>query len=74
MKVIYPALFLVIIWGYLGSYSGKLCLYDEEKTNPIRIFPYSITIFPQKDQTMLNDGIPYESKEEFSRLIEDFLS
>jgi len=67
-------LFLLAILGYLGSYGGKLCIYKERRAKPICIFPYSVTIFPQTDQAMLEEGIPYQNAEEFSRLMEDYLS
>jgi hypothetical protein len=63
-----------MVLGHFGSYSDKICVYSKNKTAPAWLFPYSITIFPQNDQDMLSIGIPYHNKEEFNRLMEDFLS
>lgn len=74
LKHINLSLVLLVIIGYLGSYGGKLCIYNKSKIQPIYIFPYSVSIFPKNDQAMLDHGIPYQNEEEFSRLMEDFLS
>ena len=74
MKPFRSVLLLVAILGFLGSYGGKLCIYKERGANPAWVFPYSVTIFPQTDQAMLEEGIPYQNVEEFSRLMEDYLS
>ena len=74
MKRINLSLVLLVIIGYLGSYGGKLCIYDKTKIQPIYVLPYSVSIFPKNDQAMLDDGIPYQNEKEFSRLMEDFLS
>lgn len=74
MKKLGSTLLLVAILGYLGSYNGKLCMFNESKTKPVCIFPYSVAIFPLNDQAMLYKGIPYGNREELNRLMEDFLS
>ena len=65
---------LLVIWGYLGTFHNKLCIYQAPDTDPVRIFPYSVNIFPQNDQDMLKEGIPYRNEAEFHKLLEDFLS
>ena len=65
---------ILAIWGYLGSFQNKLCIYHNLDADPVRIFPYSVSIFPQNDQDMLAEGIPYRNEVEFNKLLEDFLS
>ena len=67
-------LFLVMVLGYLGSYGGKLCIYNKENGSPVQIFPYSITIFTETDQGLLAKGIPYTNIEELDELIADYMS
>lgn len=74
MNRIGSVILLLTILGYLGTYGGKLCIYNECKTEPIQVFPYSVTIFPKNDQTMLSNGIPYQNYEELQKLMEDYLS
>ena len=74
MKRIRLLLLLLIVIGYLGSYNGKLCIYNKDKSHPIWVLPYSVSIFPKNDQAMLDRGIPYQNIEEFNKLMEDYLS
>lgn len=74
MRKYHAVLLLAVILGYLGSYGGKLCIYNAKQTAPYYIFPYSVAIYPESDQSMLEKGIAYENLEELNRLIADYMS
>lgn len=59
---------------YLGIHNGYLALYDSAVSGPLLILPYHAHLYPLKDQQALQNGIVYDSPEELSRLLEDFLS
>ena len=63
---------LLLLLGYLGLHKGYLALFEEGK--PVMILPYKALMYSQEDQQALQKGIPYESEEELTRLLEDFLS
>ena len=66
--------FILVIIGYLGIHNGYLALYDAEQTSPLLILPYRSELYPQEDQNALQKGIPYQTQDELTRLLEDFLS
>lgn len=74
MKQLSFVVLLLTVWGYFGIFNNKLCIYYEPGAEPVRIFPYSVSIFPQNDQDMLTEGIPYCNEMEYHKLLEDFLS
>ena len=59
---------------YLGIHNGYLALFDSSQAQPVMILPYKAQLYPEKDQDALRKGIIYESPEELTRLLEDFLS
>ena len=59
---------------YLGLHNGYLAIFDDESNDPLMVFPYQGKNYPAKDQIALNQGIPYQTQEELSNLLEDFLS
>ena len=59
---------------YLGIHNGYLALFDEGQPQPLMVLPYRAEIYPQEDQKALQQGIRYESQQELSQLLEDFLS
>ena len=63
-----------ILCCYLGVHQGHLALWKHPGLQPERVFPYSISLFPAKDQTALENGIPFSSASELSGLLEDYLS
>ena len=64
----------VILCCYLGVHQGHLALWKQPGLQPERVFPYSIGLFPIKDQTALEKGIPFSSPSELTGLLEDYLS
>lgn len=58
----------------LGICKGKLALIAESDGQPVEIYPLFAAMLPAADQKSLTEGIPVRSREELSRLLEDFLS
>ena len=65
---------LLVAMGYLGLHNGYLALFDTQQAQPLMVLPYRAEIFPIEDQKALQSGIPYQTQEELTRLLEDFLS
>lgn len=65
---------LILLMGYLGLHNGYLALFEDGSSEPSLILPYKAELYPQADQEALKQGIPYETQEELTRLLEDFLS
>ena len=40
---------------YLGSYSGGLALWQDGQSDPVRIYPYSASVYTKIDQNMLEN-------------------
>ena len=59
---------------YLGLQNGYLCLWHENCKDPVRVYPYHISLYPQTDKELLEKGITITSEAEFSKRIEDYLS
>ena len=69
------ALFLALVFGFLlGIYEGKVALWVGDDPQPFKVFPYSASILPENDRQKLEEGIRVESREDLSRLLEDYLS
>ena len=74
MKKYYLFCTTAILCCYLGVYRGHLALWQQPGLQPERVFPYRADLFPDKDQTDLENGIPFSSEAELNRLLEDYLS
>ena len=65
----------LLIFGFLlGVQKGYVALWEDGKSDPIRVFPYAVSNLPLKDQQALEAGIHLNSKLELIKLIEDYLS
>ena len=66
---------LILLFGYtLGVYRGYIALLKEPDSQPIRVFPYSVTSLPPADQKALSQGIRTDSYTDLLQLLEDYLS
>ena len=59
---------------YLGIHNGYLALFDSAQPAPVLILPYKEQLYPESDRNALRQGIIYNTPEELTRLLEDFLS
>lgn len=67
-------LLLFLLACYLGIHNGHLALFDEGSDDPLLILPHRAEMYSQADQQKLARGIYYESPQELTRILEDFLS
>lgn len=65
----------IVLFGFLlGIYEGKIALWQDNKEDPVQVFPYQASMLPEADQQMLRRGIHVDSIRELYRLIEDYFS
>ncbi len=66
---------LLLVWAFtLGCRDGYIALWKDGSSEPIRVFPYSVSSLPRADQEALCRGIRIGSEAELVRLLEDYLS
>lgn len=59
---------------YLGVSNGYLAIYESKGAQPLQILPYPVSAYPQADQNALARGIPFDTREQLNKLLEDFTS
>lgn len=65
---------LLLAGMFLGTYQGRLALWDNNRPEPLTVYPRLISMLPESDQLRLQEGIPIENKSRLHRLLEDYLS
>jgi len=58
----------------LSVYKGKIALWKKGEAHPVKVFPYSASMLPEKDRALLEKGIEFQSLEELTKFAEDYLS
>ncbi len=64
-------LLLLLILGYLGLSGEHLALFEN---NQVKTLPYPAALFSREDLAALKRGLPYNTPQERSALLEDFTS
>ena len=65
----------VLLAGYLlGIRGGHVALWKRDDPKPLRIFPWSATMMPQKIRSALEQGIYVDEDSDIGRLIQDMIS
>ena len=65
----------VLLFGFLlGVYEGNVAVWMDGKKDPVRVFPYSVTLLPKQDQKRLEKGLHFNSIGELKDFITDYLS
>ena len=68
-------IYCILCLGYLlGVYRGQIALWKEPDPQPIRIFPYSVSMLPEEDRATLEKGIRADSIMQLTRQLEDYLT
>lgn len=68
-------LYCITAVGFLlGIHNGRIALWEDGKEKPIKVFPYSAAMLPEKDQSALKEGIRFDSKQDLLERMEDYLS
>ncbi len=70
-RLYYFSLFLGFILGIRG---GFIALWPADQPEKAEIFPYSAASLPDADYQALQRGIPIDSREELTEILEDYLS
>lgn len=66
---------LILVFTFiLGCRNGYIALWQDGSSDPVRIFPYSVSSLPQADQDALHRGIRITSETDLVKLLEDYLS
>lgn len=66
---------LLLAFGFLlGVKNGCIALYRQGQSQPVRVFPYPVRLFPEQDQQALEKGISISDTAQLERLLEDYLS
>ena len=68
------AAFILSLVGYLGLHNGYLALFEDGGVQPVLVLPYKAETYSSEDRASLQQGIAYNTQEELTRLLEDFLS
>ena len=58
----------------LGVHNGNIALWQDDDPEPVRVFPYRVSVLPERDQALLEAGIQIESESRLHSLLEDYLS
>lgn len=75
MAILRKILPLLLCAGFLlGIHDGYIALWQGEDPQPVRIFPYRAELLPPADQQRLEKGIRVQTREDVTRLLEDFCS
>ena len=65
----------LLVFGFLlGIYEGKVALWRENETKPMKVFPYFASMLPKADQKALSKGIKIDNFSQLHQLLEDYLS
>ena len=68
-------LYLTLVLSFLlGSYQGFIALWEEGKSKPTQVYPYTVSSLPEADQALISKGIPITSRQQLQYLLEDYLS
>ena len=68
-------LYCIITLAFLlGTYQGYVELWEGEDPLPVKVFPYSVKLFPEEDRQILEDGIRIRDLPELAARIEDLIS
>ena len=63
----------LMLAGYIGLYGGKIALFQDGKTEPEQVFPYSAESLPPVARKALEKGIPFEDLKDLTGLMESYL-
>lgn len=74
MKPRYKLYSIVLLGFLLGIHGGRIALWKDGTTKPVKVFPYSAELLPEKDRALLEKGIHFDTKEALIARIEDYLS
>lgn len=57
----------------LGIKNGKVVLWQDGRSEPIKTYPYPLSMLPKEARDALSKGIPLESEEQLYEMVKDYL-
>ena len=57
----------------LGIKDGRVALWKDDDPEPVKVYPYPVSMLPKKAVDALEKGIPIESEEALRELIDQYL-
>ena len=74
MKKKLTILYCITLLSFLlGIHKGKIALWKAGNPNPVKVFPYSADILPDKERAMLEKGVEIKDLEQLTRYAEKYL-
>ena len=67
-------LLAVFLAFYLGTYNGNLALWQDNQAEPVRIYPYSSSLYTRIDQEILEKRIKIHDIKTLEKHLDDYLS
>ena len=74
MKPLHILYGITVLGFLLGIQGGRIALWKDGHSKPIKVFPYSANMLPEQDRLLLEKGLHFDTKEELIARIEDYLS
>ncbi len=63
-----------IVQRRLGVWDGRVALFEGENAEPIEVYEVVVATLPPEEQQRLQNGIPVESDDRLSELLENYTS
>ena len=68
-------LYCITMLGFLiGIHDGRIALWKDGDPEPVKVFPYQVSMLPEEDRALLEKGIYCEDAGELAKYMEDYLS
>lgn len=58
----------------LGIKDGKVVLWEDGKSEPVKTYSYPLSLLPKEARDALAKGVPLESEQQLYDMIQDYLS
>ena len=58
----------------LGIKNGKVVLWKDGQAEPVKTYPYPLSMLPKEARDALAKGVPLESEQQLYDMIQDYLS
>ena len=58
----------------LGIKNGKVVLWKDGQSEPVKTYPYPVSMLPKEARDALAKGVPLESEQQLYDMIQDYLS
>ena len=71
----FRCIFPLLILGFLvGTYNGRIAVWEGNDPEPIRVYPCPVYLLPAKERSMLEKGIRISDMEDVRYFLENFMA